>query len=125
MAGALLADAGVGETPLPPVPIAVAAAAATAADGDPVARLSRELLGLLALAMDPAACPALSPRYPYHNISDIYLWAMDMPQLAGRPERAKRCIGPSDSAFVKMHAAKLADQHTAEPSSACVTLPIA
>jgi hypothetical protein len=78
MAGALLADAGVGETPLPPVPIAAAAAAAAAADADPVARLSRELLGLLALAMDPAARPALSPRYLHHNTYGYQLWAVNM-----------------------------------------------
>jgi hypothetical protein len=62
MAGALLADAGIGETPLPPVPIAAAAAAAATADADPVARLSHELLGVLALAIDPAAHSAISPR---------------------------------------------------------------
>lgn len=62
MAGSLLADAGIGETPLPPVPVAAVAAAVTIPDADPVARLSRELLGLLALAMDSAARPALSPR---------------------------------------------------------------
>ena len=67
MAGSLLADAGIGETPLPPVPIAAAAAAATAPDADPVARLSHELLGLLVLAMDPTARPAVSPRCSHDN----------------------------------------------------------
>lgn len=61
MAGALLADTGDGETPLPPLPLASAVANVTP-DSDPVARLSRELLGLLALALEPSARPALSPR---------------------------------------------------------------
>lgn len=61
MAGALLADAGEGETPLPPLPLAAAACAAPPG-ADPLAGLSRELLALLALALDPAARPALSPR---------------------------------------------------------------
>ena len=102
MAGALLADAGMGETPLPPVPIAAAAAAATTADTDPVARLSRELLGLLALAMDPAARPAMSPRYLHHNTSGTQLWTMDVLQLVGRPEPAQQCMSGAASRMVRL-----------------------
>ncbi len=62
MAGALLADAGEGETPLSPLPLAAAARAA-APGGDPLVALSHELLAILTMALDPAARPALSSRF--------------------------------------------------------------
>ena len=55
-AGAVLADSGSGETPM--MPLALAAGGRS----KPVESLSRALLETLALALEPAARPVLSPR---------------------------------------------------------------
>jgi len=62
-AGHVLADSGSGETPMLPLPLAACAAGAAAAGRpDPAEGLGVALLETLAMALDPAARPVVSPR---------------------------------------------------------------
>ena len=64
-AGHVLADSADGETPMLPLALAAAATEAAATRRpDPAEGLSRALLETLALALDPAARPVISPRCP-------------------------------------------------------------
>lgn len=80
MGGHVLADGGEGETPLVPVPISHACDEAAAAGvSDSVQPLSNALLGVLNLALDPAARPVISPRWvSEHDTVDTELLVVEL-----------------------------------------------
>ena len=96
-AGHVLADSGSGETPMLPLPLAACAAEAAAAGRpDPAEGLGVALLETLALALDPAARPVISPRC---GKSVAWPGSTSMDLCHGHAQRAllNRLVAPLDS----------------------------